>query len=200
MRITPIVVSAALASAALAGCGSGGSSAPSTSSAASSSAAPVGGPWATSDCSMMKPPVTGAGAPEGSVVEGEVATTTDVATAPVVAVLEGAVPVTSLVISDVVAGSGSAVAEGATVTVEYCGVGLASGALFDSSWARGEPATFPLSGVIAGWQEGIPGMQPGGRRLLVIPADLAYGEQPPPGSGIAPGESLVFVVDLVSSP
>ena len=43
-------------------------------------------------------------------------------------------------------------------------------------------------------------MQPGGRRLLVIPADLAYGEQPPPGSGIAPGESLVFVVDLVSSP
>ena len=149
---------------------------------------------------MMKPPVTGAGAPEGSVVEGEVATTTDVATAPVVAVLEGAVPVTSLVISDVVAGSGNAVAEGATVTVEYCGVGLASGALFDSSWARGAPATFPLSGVIAGWQEGIPGMQPGGRRLLVIPADLAYGEQPPPGSGIAPGESLVFVVDLVSSP
>ena len=137
---------------------------------------------------------------EGAVVEGEVATTTDVATAPVIAVLEGAVPVTSLVISDVVAGSGSAVAEGATVTVEYCGVGLASGTVFDSSWARGEPATFPLSGVIAGWQDGIPGMQPGGRRLLVIPADLAYGDQPPPGSGIAPGESLIFVVDLVSSP
>jgi peptidylprolyl isomerase len=137
---------------------------------------------------------------EGAVVEGEVATTTDLATAPVVSVLEGAVPVTSLVISDVVAGSGDAVAAGAEVTVEYCGVGLASGTVFDSSWARGEPATFPLAGVIAGWQEGIPGMQPGGRRLLVIPADLAYGDTPPPGSGIAPGESLVFVVDLVSSP
>ena len=149
---------------------------------------------------MIAPPVTGASAPEGAVVEGEVATTTDVATAPVVAVLEGAVPVTSLVISDVVTGSGSEVAAGATVTVEYCGVGLASGTVFDSSWARGEPATFPLAGVIAGWQDGIPGMQPGGRRLLVIPADLAYGEQPPPGSGIAPGEALGFVVDLVSSP
>lgn len=149
---------------------------------------------------MIAPPETAAAAPEGSVVEGEVATTTDLATAPVIAVLEGAVPATSLVVSDVVAGSGSAVAEGATVTVEYCGVGLASGTVFDSSWARGEPATFPLSGVIAGWQDGIPGMQPGGRRLLVIPADLAYGQQPPPGSGIAPGESLIFVVDLVSSP
>lgn len=149
---------------------------------------------------MIAPPELTATAPEGSIVEGEVATTTDLATAPVVGVLEGAVPMTSLVTSDVVAGSGTPVADGATVTVEYCGVGLASGAVFDSSWARGEPATFPLSGVIAGWQEGIPGMQPGGRRLLVIPADLAYGEQPPPGSGIAPGETLVFVVDLVSSP
>lgn len=149
---------------------------------------------------MIAPPETAESAPEGAVVEGEVATTSDVASAPKVAVLEGAVPVTSLVIADVVAGSGDAVAEGATVTVEYCGVGLSSGTLFDSSWARGEPATFPLAGVIAGWQEGIPGMQPGGRRLLVIPADLAYGDQPPPGSGIAPGESLVFVVDLISSP
>lgn len=199
MRFLAVMAAAAVASAALAGCGSSSSDASST-SAEPTSASPAGGPWATSDCSMIAPPVTGAAAPEGAVVEGEVATTTGMDTAPTVAVLEGAVPVTSLVISDVVAGSGSAVAEGATVTVEYCGVGLASGTLFDSSWARGEPATFPLSGVIAGWQEGIPGMQPGGRRLLVIPADLAYGEQPPPGSGIAPGESLVFVVDLVSSP
>jgi peptidylprolyl isomerase len=129
-----------------------------------------------------------------------VATTAIVGEAPAVAVLEGAVPITSLVIADVVTGSGDAVASGATVTVEYCGVGLASGAIFDSSWARGEPATFPLSGVITGWQDGIPGMQPGGRRMLVIPADQAYGDAPPPGSGIAPGETLVFVVDLISSP
>lgn len=194
MRTPAVLASIALVSAVLAGCSSGGSD------AASSSAAPTTGPWATSDCSAIAPPQTSAAVAEGAVVEGEVATTTDLATAPVVSVLEGAVPVTSLVISDVVAGSGDAVAAGAEVTVEYCGVGLASGTVFDSSWARGEPATFPLAGVIAGWQEGIPGMQPGGRRLLVIPADLAYGDTPPPGSGIAPGESLVFVVDLVSSP
>ncbi len=194
MRFPALVASVALVSAVLAGCSSGGSD------AASSSAAPATGPWATSDCSAIAPPQTSATTAEGAVVEGEVATTTDLATAPVVSVLEGAVPVTSLVISDVVPGSGDAVTAGAEVTVEYCGVGLASGTIFDSSWARGAPATFPLAGVIPGWQEGIPGMQPGGRRLLVIPADLAYGDTPPPGSGIAPGESLVFVVDLVSSP
>jgi peptidylprolyl isomerase len=194
MRIPAILLATALGSAALAGCGSSGSD------AASSSAAPTVGPWATSACSTIAPPETSAALPDGAVVEGEVATTTDLATAPIVSVLEGAVPVTSLVIADVVPGSGDAVAAGATVTVEYCGVGLASGTVFDSSWARGTPASFPLAGVIAGWQEGIPGMQPGGRRLLVIPADLAYGDTPPPGSGIAAGESLVFVVDLVSSP
>lgn len=194
MKIPAVVLAATLASAALAGCGSGGSE------SASSSAAPVSGPWATSDCTQIAPPQTASAAPEGAVVEGEVATTADTATAPLVGVLEGAVPVTSLVIADVVTGSGTEVAAGATVTVDYCGVGLSSGAIFDSSWARGEPATFPLAGVITGWQDGIPGMQPGGRRLLVIPADQAYGEQPPPGSGIAPGESLVFVVDLISSP
>ena len=196
MRIPALVLAASLASAALAGCGSGGSG----SDSASSSAAPAGGPWATSDCTAIAPPQTAESLPAGSVVEGEVATTADVAVAPVVSILEGAVPVTNLVIADVVAGSGAEVAAGATVTVEYCGVGLASGAIFDSSWARGEPATFPLAGVITGWQDGIPGMQPGGRRVLVIPADQAYGDSPPPGSGIAPGESLVFVVDLVSSP
>ena len=86
------------------------------------------------------------------------------------------------------------------MTVDYCGVGLDSGAIFDSSWARGQPATFPLDGVILGWQEGIPGMKPGGRRLLIIPGDLAYGPNPPPGSGIGPNETLVFVVDMLSSP
>jgi peptidylprolyl isomerase len=149
---------------------------------------------------MIAPPTTEASLPEGSVVEGQVATTAVIGTAPVVGVLEGAVPASSLVIADIVTGSGDQVAAGATVTVEYCGVGLASGAIFDSSWARGEPATFPLAGVITGWQDGIPGMQPGGRRMLVIPADQAYGDTPPPGSGIAPGETLIFVVDMISSP
>jgi peptidylprolyl isomerase len=70
--------------------------------------------------------------------------------------------------------------------------------MFDASWLRGEPATFPLARVILGWQEGLIGMQVGGRRLLVIPADKAYGDNPPQGSGIAAGETLIFVVDLVS--
>ena len=194
MRIAVIALAVVLLPAALAGCGSdsGGGE--------SSSASAATGPWATSDCAMIAPPATEAALPEGAVVEGEVATTANVGAAPIVSVLEGAVPVTSLTTADVVAGSGDAVAAGATVTVEYCGVGLSSGAVFDSSWARGEPATFPLSGVITGWQDGIPGMQPGGRRLLVIPAEQAYGETPPPGSGIAPGETLVFVVDMISSP
>lgn len=191
----------ALAAGTLAACSSGSSdSATSSSGATSTSAAPAVGPWAVSDCTQLAPPTTGDALPAGAIAEGEVATTSDTAAAPTVAVLEGAVPVTKLVVSDVVKGSGEEVVPGATVTVEYCGVGLASGAIFDSSWARGEPATFPLAGVIPGWQEGIPGMQPGGRRLLVIPAEMAYGDAPPPGSGIGPGESLVFVVDLVSSP
>lgn len=195
MRMPAVALAAALIPVALAGCSSGGGD-----DAGSSSAAPAAGPWATSDCAEIAPPTTAAELPEGAVVEGEVATTATVGTAPVVGVLEGAVPVTSLVIADVTPGSGDEIAAGATVTVEYCGIGLSSGAVFDSSWARGEPATFPLSAVITGWQDGIPGMQPGGRRLLIIPADQAYGEAPPPGSGIAPGETLVFVVDMVSSP
>jgi peptidylprolyl isomerase len=76
------------------------------------------------------------------------------------------------------------------------GVGQQSGQIFDSSWQRGEPATFPLDGVIQGWQEGLLGMQPGGRRLLVIPGSLAYGEAGKPPE-IAGDETLVFVVDLI---
>jgi peptidylprolyl isomerase len=72
-----------------------------------------------------------------------------------------------------------------------------TGQKFDSSWDRGQPIEFGLDQVIAGWTQGVPGMKIGGRRVLVIPADLAYGQNPPPGSGIEPGEPLVFVIDLV---
>jgi peptidylprolyl isomerase len=70
-----------------------------------------------------------------------------------------------------------------------------NGQIVESSWI-GDPATFPLSGVILGWQEGIPGMKEGGRRLLVIPPDLGYGEAGA-GASIAPNETLIFVVDLI---
>jgi peptidylprolyl isomerase len=70
--------------------------------------------------------------------------------------------------------------------------------MFDASWIRGEPLSFSLNQVIAGWTEGIPGMKPGGRRLLIIPGALAYGPNPPT-SAILPDETLIFVVDLISS-
>ncbi len=117
---------------------------------------------------------------------------------PVVAITPGD-PVTELQVTDVIVGDGDAVQAGATVTAHYVGYGAATGQMFDSSWVRGEPATFPLPNVILGWQEGLVGMQVSGRRLLVIPAEQGYGNNPPPGSGIEAGETLIFVVDLVSS-
>ena len=73
-----------------------------------------------------------------------------------------------------------------------------SGKEFDSSWSRGaQPATFPLNQVIPGWTQGLTGMKIGGRRLLVIPASLAYGDQSPTPA-IQNGETLVFVVDVMS--
>lgn len=107
-------------------------------------------------------------------------------------------PVAELQVTDVIVGTGDKVPAGASVTADYVGYGAATGQMFDASWLRGEPATFPLNKVILGWQEGLVGMQAGGRRLLVIPAELGYGDNPPPGSGIEPGETLIFVVDLVS--
>jgi len=181
----------------LAACG--GSSTPSESTSSAAPTEPAAA-WATSDCLQIAPPTVADGPPADSVEKDGVATTAIVGAAPLVGVSEAANPATSLVTLDVVEGSGDSVAGRATVTVDYCGVGLDSGAIFDSSFARGQPATFPLDGVILGWQEGIPGMKPGGRRLLIIPGDLAYGPNPPPGSGIGPNETLVFVVDMLPSP
>lgn len=121
----------------------------------------------------------------------------DYGSEPIVAITPGE-PVAELEVSDLIVGSGNALAAGATLTAHYVGYGGATGQMFDASWTRGEPATFPLAGVILGWQEGLVGMQVGGRRLLVIPAELGYGDNPPTGSGIEPGETLIFVVDLVS--
>lgn len=112
--------------------------------------------------------------------------------------LEATDDVDELVVTDDVDGSGATVEDGDVITAHYVGVSASSGEEFDSSWDRGQPATFPLTGVIEGWSEGLVGMQEGGRRTLVIPADMAYGDTPPPGSGIEPGATLVFTVDLIS--
>lgn len=108
-------------------------------------------------------------------------------------------PPTDLVIEDLVVGDGQEAKAGDTVDVHYVGVAHSSGEEFDSSWNRGEPLAFPLGAgrVIQGWDQGIQGMKVGGRRRLTIPPQLAYGER---GAGgvIAPGETLIFVCDLVN--
>lgn len=108
-------------------------------------------------------------------------------------------PPTDLVSEDLVVGSGTPVALGDEITVNYIGVSCSTGKIFDSSYSRGQPATFTLDegSLIEGWTTGLPGMLPGGRRLLVIPPSLGYGSV---GQGtIAPDETLVFVVDVVSA-
>ena len=116
--------------------------------------------------------------------------------APEVTMPVGQLP-TSLVVQDLVTGSGTPVAPADSVTVNYIGVSCSTGKIFDSSWTNGKAVTFPLNQVITGWSQGLVGMQPNGRRLLVIPADLGYGSS---GQGsIAPDESLIFVVDLISA-
>lgn len=114
--------------------------------------------------------------------------------APAITVSTTPTQATELGIADITVGEGAEVQPGDTVTVDYCGVGYGGQVVFDSSWVRGEPATFPLSSLIPGWQQGIPGMQVGGQRLLEIPGELAYGEAGT--QGIGPNETLVFVIQL----
>ena len=115
----------------------------------------------------------------------------------------GGDPPTELVIEDIKEGDGAEAKAGQTVTVQYVGALFKDGTEFDNSWDRGEPFSFPLGQgqVIPGWDQGVEGMKVGGRRVLMIPPDLAYGPNGSPPV-IGPNETLVFVVDLedVSSP
>ena len=106
---------------------------------------------------------------------------------------------TELVVEDLTVGDGAEATVGSTVSAHYVGVAHSTGEEFDASWNRGAPLDFRLGvgQVIRGWDEGIVGMKEGGRRRLHIPSDLAYGERGA-GAVIKPGESLIFVVDLVS--
>ena len=115
--------------------------------------------------------------------------------APTITPPTGAAP-TTLQTNDIIVGTGTEVKATSTLTVHYTLMTWSNGKIVESSWTGGQPATFPLSGVIAGWQQGLPGAKVGGRRLLVIPADLGYG---PNGSGpIGPNETLIFVVDIIA--
>jgi len=151
----------------------------------------------TSDCSVGAPGTPQTTAPAGAAVSTGLWVQWEGEGAPIMSVSDDAPPVSELVIADLVEGDGAAVAPGGTLTVNYCGVGLASGEIFDSSWTRGEPITFPLDGLIQGWIDGLPGMKVGGKRVLVIPGSLAYGSNPPPG--IEPDETLAFAIELTAA-
>ena len=112
----------------------------------------------------------------------------------------GAEPPTELVIEDVTVGDGAEARTGDRIKAHYVGVAWSSGEEFDASWNRGAPLDFQIGvgQVIPGWDQGIVGMKVGGRRKLVIPPHLAYGERGA-GGAIGPGETLIFVVDLVST-
>jgi FKBP-type peptidyl-prolyl cis-trans isomerase len=100
--------------------------------------------------------------------------------------------------SEVVTGTGAVAKEGDKVTVEYVGSLFANGKEFDTSWKKGrKPFEFTIGQgqVIQGWDQGVPGMKVGGRRILVIPPDLAYGATGSPPT-IPANAPLVFVIDL----
>lgn len=195
LRLTSSLRSGALAAAGLlllAGCWTSAED-----SSAGSTATPAESTSAATDPGGAPEPACPAGSASDETYECAGVTVTGAAGAePTITLSEDFAPAAELVVADVVEGQGDPVAPGATLTVHYVGVGEQSRAVFDASWPRGQTATFPLDGVIEGWQQGMLGMAAGGRRLLVIPGALAYG---PEGRAptIGPDETLVFVVDLV---
>jgi peptidylprolyl isomerase len=118
-------------------------------------------------------------------------------TKPKVTVPKGAPP-KKLVVRELDEGTGVEAQSGDEVTVQYVGVDYGNGKEFDSSWSRNEPFSFTLGAgqVIPGWDQGVEGMKVGGRRELIIPPELAYGEAGAPPK-IGPNETLVFVIDLL---
>lgn len=196
--LRPVLATVALvllASAVLAACGS------SSPSAASSSGTAGGSSASTS------PSTTAAGsgaAAGGSASASAIGTISDPSPAgtfgkePTVVVPPGPPP-TQLEAANLITGKGTTAKAGDTVTVQYVGVAYSTHKVFDASWNRGQPFTFTLGAgqVIKGWDEGVVGMKVGGRRELIIPPQLAYGATSP-GAGIAPNDTLIFVVDLVS--
>src|SRR3954462_7137467 len=106
-------------------------------------------------------------------------------------------PAADLEVTELSEGDGTEATAGSTVSVHYVGVAHSTGEEFDASYNRGAPLDFRLGvgQVISGWDQGVQGMKVGGRRRLVIPPHLAYGDRGA-GGGIKPGETGIFVVDL----
>lgn len=117
---------------------------------------------------------------------------------PQVDVPADAQPPAELVLEDLAVGEGEEAVPGRQVDVHYVGVAWSTGEQFDASWDRGGTFSFGLGEgrVIKGWDQGVAGMKVGGRRRLTIPPELGYGERGA-GGAIGPGETLIFVVDLL---
>ena len=150
------------------------------------------------------PAVSGPVAPSGATACASAAPrlesvvgTTDLKKKPQIEVPDGPPPC-NLVIGDIVKGSGPAAQFGQQLTMKYVGALYSTGKQFDASWDSGQdfPFTLGAGNVIPGWDQGMLGMQVGGRRQLIIPPALGYGDQGA-GADIPPGATLIFVVDLV---
>jgi peptidylprolyl isomerase len=122
------------------------------------------------------------------------AVTGNIGEMPTISAPTGDAP-TTLEKQDLIVGTGTEIQPTSTLTVHYTLMAWSSGEILESSITSGQPATFPLSGVIAGWQEGLPGAKVGGRRLLVIPPSLGYG---PSAGHPLEKETLIFVVDIIA--
>jgi peptidylprolyl isomerase len=146
-----------------------------------------------------KPPPASLTQATATSTTGTTPTSGPLSTKPTVTVPTGAAP-TKLVTKELIPGTGPEAKAGQSVTVNYVGVLYKGGKEFDASWKRNEPFTFALgqSQVIKGWDQGVAGMKVGGRRMLVIPAELGYGAQGSPPN-IPPNSALVFVVDLLAT-
>jgi len=161
-------------------------------------ALPVAVLLASAGCSSSDPGV----APRAAdVVFDNVSVPTAMGTKPVFTLGDSVQNTPTLVIHDIVAGTGAQASATDQVTVQYVARSAKTKRTFDSSWDRGKPYQFTPSQLrFAAFAEGVPGMRVGGRRLVIVPAAQAFGNSPPAGSGLGAGETLVFVVDLVSIP
>lgn len=166
-------------------------------SGAGSGAPDASAAFLTSDCATPGAPVPGDAVPPDATTFGSVSVRLADQGVPFITVAADAQAGQEVEAYDLSVGDGAEVHDGDVITFNYCGVGMTTRQMFDSSWTRGEPLTYSLDELIPGWALGIPTMKVGGERLLIIPGDLAYGPNPSPDSGILPNETLVFVVEIV---
>ena len=114
--------------------------------------------------------------------------------APTITPPSGDAP-TALIAEDVIVGSGTEVVATSTVTLHYTLMKWSDGSILESSWSSGTPSTFQLSGLIQGWQLGLPGAKVGGRRLLVLPPALGYGAM---AGHPLEKDTLIFAIDIIA--